>query len=135
MQRKYSEPNAYIDNLPKGKMQQEELYDDVDLPDLPAVRCPVPQAAALLQRALRRPWANIWPGRVSSSEGGGFSNSGKGDSQPLGKSRLLQQGRSECWRGVAKEWGRGFQQGAVRDPQAAGIKSQSFRQQTAWIIW
>ncbi|NWV39690.1 AF1L2 protein, partial [Grantiella picta] len=36
MQRKYSEPNAYIDNLPKGKMQQEELYDDVDLPDLPA---------------------------------------------------------------------------------------------------
>ncbi|NWT42390.1 AF1L2 protein, partial [Chroicocephalus maculipennis] len=44
MQRKYSEPNAYIDNLPKGRMQQEELYDDVDLPDLPAVRCPAPQA-------------------------------------------------------------------------------------------
>ncbi|NWR78122.1 AF1L2 protein, partial [Centropus unirufus] len=37
MQRKYSEPNAYIDNLPKGRMQQEELYDDVDLPDLPMV--------------------------------------------------------------------------------------------------
>ncbi|NWW86528.1 AF1L2 protein, partial [Rhynochetos jubatus] len=36
MQRKFSEPNAYIDNLPKGRMQQEELYDDVDLPDLPA---------------------------------------------------------------------------------------------------
>ncbi|NXG43069.1 AF1L2 protein, partial [Psilopogon haemacephalus] len=36
MQRKYSEPNAYIDNLPKGKVQQEELYDDVDLPELPA---------------------------------------------------------------------------------------------------
>ncbi|NWY18272.1 AF1L2 protein, partial [Aphelocoma coerulescens] len=35
MQRKYSEPNAYIDNLPKGRMQQDELYDDVDLPDLP----------------------------------------------------------------------------------------------------
>ncbi|KAF1423417.1 Actin filament-associated protein 1-like 2, partial [Spheniscus humboldti] len=34
MQRKYSEPNTYIDNLPKGRMQQEELYDDVDLPDL-----------------------------------------------------------------------------------------------------
>ncbi|NXP15578.1 AF1L2 protein, partial [Thinocorus orbignyianus] len=34
MQRKYSEPNAYIDNLPKGRVQQEELYDDVDLPDL-----------------------------------------------------------------------------------------------------
>ncbi|NXQ90579.1 AF1L2 protein, partial [Nyctibius grandis] len=36
MQRKYSEPNAYIDNLPKGRVPQEELYDDVDLPDLPA---------------------------------------------------------------------------------------------------
>ncbi|KFV97913.1 Actin filament-associated protein 1-like 2, partial [Eurypyga helias] len=36
MQRKFSEPNAYIDNLPKGRTQQEELYDDVDLPDLPA---------------------------------------------------------------------------------------------------
>ncbi|NXK91366.1 AF1L2 protein, partial [Formicarius rufipectus] len=35
MQRKYSEPNAYIDNLPKGRVLQEELYDDVDLPDLP----------------------------------------------------------------------------------------------------
>ncbi|NXI63318.1 AF1L2 protein, partial [Anseranas semipalmata] len=35
MQRKYSEPNAYIDNLPKGRVQQEELYDDVDLPDMP----------------------------------------------------------------------------------------------------
>lgn len=39
MQRKYSEPNAYIDNLPKGKVEQEELYDDVDLPDVPVVRC------------------------------------------------------------------------------------------------
>ncbi|NWZ62026.1 AF1L2 protein, partial [Acrocephalus arundinaceus] len=36
MQRKYSEPNAYIDNLPKGRVQQDELYDDVDLPDLPS---------------------------------------------------------------------------------------------------
>ncbi|NXR09731.1 AF1L2 protein, partial [Semnornis frantzii] len=36
MQRKYSEPNAYIDNLPKSRVQQEELYDDVDLPELPA---------------------------------------------------------------------------------------------------
>ncbi|NXE66990.1 AF1L2 protein, partial [Calcarius ornatus] len=35
MQRKYSEPNAYIDNLPKGRVQQDELYDDVDLPDVP----------------------------------------------------------------------------------------------------
>uniref|UniRef100_A0A672V1T5 Actin filament-associated protein 1-like 2 n=1 Tax=Strigops habroptila TaxID=2489341 RepID=A0A672V1T5_STRHB len=40
MQRKYSEPNAYIDNLPKGKVQQEELYDDVDLPDLPVEELP-----------------------------------------------------------------------------------------------
>ncbi|NWS98036.1 AF1L2 protein, partial [Mionectes macconnelli] len=46
MQRKYSEPNAYIDNLPKGQVQQEELYDDVDPPDPPVVRCPVPQAQA-----------------------------------------------------------------------------------------
>lgn len=40
MQRKYSEPNAYIDNLPKGRVQQEELYDDVDLPDVPAEEVP-----------------------------------------------------------------------------------------------
>ncbi|GAB0192013.1 actin filament-associated protein 1-like 2 [Grus japonensis] len=40
MQRKYSEPNAYIDNLPKGRMQQEELYDDVDLPDLSVEEAP-----------------------------------------------------------------------------------------------
>lgn len=52
MQRKYSEPNTYIDNLPKGRVQQEELYDDVDLPELPAVRCPLLQAAALMQPAL-----------------------------------------------------------------------------------
>uniref|UniRef100_A0A8C6ZV35 Actin filament associated protein 1 like 2 n=1 Tax=Nothoprocta perdicaria TaxID=30464 RepID=A0A8C6ZV35_NOTPE len=38
MQRKYSEPNTYIDNLPKGRTQQEELYDDVDLPDVHGVR-------------------------------------------------------------------------------------------------
>ncbi|NWI10470.1 AF1L2 protein, partial [Crypturellus soui] len=38
MQRKYSEPNTYIDNLPKGRIQQEELYDDVDVPDVPGVR-------------------------------------------------------------------------------------------------
>ncbi|XP_048361777.1 actin filament-associated protein 1-like 2 [Sphaerodactylus townsendi] len=34
MQRKYSEPNTYIDNLPKGKGEQEELYDDVDVPEV-----------------------------------------------------------------------------------------------------
>ncbi|XP_074855204.1 actin filament-associated protein 1-like 2 isoform X2 [Carettochelys insculpta] len=33
MQRKYCEPNTYIDNLPKMRTEQEELYDDVDLPE------------------------------------------------------------------------------------------------------
>ncbi|KAH0623729.1 hypothetical protein JD844_006820 [Phrynosoma platyrhinos] len=33
MQRKFSEPNTYIDNLPKDKEEQEELYDDVDIPE------------------------------------------------------------------------------------------------------
>nr|XP_025046463.1 actin filament-associated protein 1-like 2 isoform X2 [Pelodiscus sinensis] len=33
MQRKYCEPNTYIDNLPKIRVQQEDLYDDVDLPE------------------------------------------------------------------------------------------------------
>uniref|UniRef100_A0A8B9FI96 Actin filament-associated protein 1-like 2 n=1 Tax=Amazona collaria TaxID=241587 RepID=A0A8B9FI96_9PSIT len=47
MQRKYSEPNAYIDNLPKGKVQQEELYDDVDLPDLPMVRGIITQCCTM----------------------------------------------------------------------------------------
>ncbi|KAM9549332.1 actin filament-associated protein 1-like 2 isoform 2-T2 [Guaruba guarouba] len=46
MQRKYSEPNAYIDNLPKGKVQQEELYDDVDLPDLPVEEVPKNESKA-----------------------------------------------------------------------------------------
>ncbi|NWX29769.1 AF1L2 protein, partial [Notiomystis cincta] len=40
MQRKYSEPNAYIDSLPRGRVQQDELYDDVDLPDLPVEEVP-----------------------------------------------------------------------------------------------
>lgn len=31
MQRKCCEPNTYIDNLPKIRTQEEELYDDVDL--------------------------------------------------------------------------------------------------------
>ncbi|ETE63565.1 Actin filament-associated protein 1-like 2, partial [Ophiophagus hannah] len=33
MQRKHSEPNPYIDNLPKRMGNQEELYDDVDIPE------------------------------------------------------------------------------------------------------
>ncbi|XP_063163275.1 actin filament-associated protein 1-like 2 [Candoia aspera] len=33
MQRKHSEPNTYIDNLPKRMGDQEELYDDVDVPE------------------------------------------------------------------------------------------------------
>ncbi|XP_061491904.1 actin filament-associated protein 1-like 2 [Rhineura floridana] len=40
MQRKYSEPNTYIDNLPKGKEGQEELYDDVDVPEAPMEEVP-----------------------------------------------------------------------------------------------
>ncbi|XP_015277003.1 PREDICTED: actin filament-associated protein 1-like 2 [Gekko japonicus] len=40
MQRKYSEPNTYIDNLPKGKEDQEELYDDVDIPEAPVEEIP-----------------------------------------------------------------------------------------------
>ncbi|XP_073412714.1 actin filament-associated protein 1-like 2 [Dendrobates tinctorius] len=33
MQRKYSEPNTYIDNPRNGKSQQDDLYDDVDVSD------------------------------------------------------------------------------------------------------
>lgn len=33
MQRKYSEPNTYIDNPRGGRSQQEDLYDDVDMSD------------------------------------------------------------------------------------------------------
>ncbi|XP_007437051.2 actin filament-associated protein 1-like 2, partial [Python bivittatus] len=33
MQRKHSEPNTYVDNLPKRIGNQEELYDDVDVPE------------------------------------------------------------------------------------------------------
>uniref|UniRef100_A0A8C3S0G2 Actin filament-associated protein 1-like 2 n=1 Tax=Chelydra serpentina TaxID=8475 RepID=A0A8C3S0G2_CHESE len=33
MQRKCCEPNTYIDNLPKIKTEEEELYDDVDPPE------------------------------------------------------------------------------------------------------
>ncbi|XP_067995417.1 actin filament-associated protein 1-like 2 isoform X2 [Melanerpes formicivorus] len=63
MQRKYSEPNAYIDNLPKGKMQQEELYDDVDLPDLPALHQAVPLQENILL------WQEEVPKSENKSEG------------------------------------------------------------------
>ncbi|XP_075698800.1 actin filament-associated protein 1-like 2 [Rhinoderma darwinii] len=33
MQRKYSEPNTYIDNPRDGRSQQDDLYDDVDVSD------------------------------------------------------------------------------------------------------
>ncbi|KAM9326870.1 actin filament-associated protein 1-like 2 [Gastrophryne carolinensis] len=33
MQRKYSEPNTYIDNPRDGRNQQDDLYDDVDVSD------------------------------------------------------------------------------------------------------
>lgn len=35
MQRKFSEPNTYIDGLP-SQDRQEELYDDVELSELTA---------------------------------------------------------------------------------------------------
>uniref|UniRef100_A0A8C4YF72 Actin filament-associated protein 1-like 2 n=1 Tax=Gopherus evgoodei TaxID=1825980 RepID=A0A8C4YF72_9SAUR len=38
MQRKCCEPNTYIDNLPKIRTQEEELYDDVDLSEGTMVR-------------------------------------------------------------------------------------------------
>lgn len=38
MQRKHSEPNTYIDNLPKRMGNQEDLYDDVDIPEATMVR-------------------------------------------------------------------------------------------------
>ncbi|NWV08324.1 AF1L2 protein, partial [Ptilonorhynchus violaceus] len=59
MQRKYSEPNAYIDNLPKGRMQQEELYDDVDLPELPAEE--VPKSESKLEGDQDRVYLDLTP--------------------------------------------------------------------------
>ncbi|XP_071605565.1 actin filament-associated protein 1-like 2 isoform X2 [Heliangelus exortis] len=59
MQRKYSEPNAYIDNLPKGRMQQEELYDDVDLPDLPLEE--VPKSESKLEGDQDRVYLDLTP--------------------------------------------------------------------------
>lgn len=80
MQRKYSEPNAYIDNLPKGRVQQEELYDDVDLPDPPLVRYPVLQAAApLLCRD--RGQTSGW-GASPGVKGEGFQTAAKGIPSP-----------------------------------------------------
>ncbi|XP_053440162.1 actin filament-associated protein 1-like 2 isoform X1 [Nycticebus coucang] len=43
MQRKFSEPNTYIDGLP-GQAHQEELYDDVELSELTAVVEPTEEA-------------------------------------------------------------------------------------------
>ncbi|XP_009870932.1 PREDICTED: actin filament-associated protein 1-like 2, partial [Apaloderma vittatum] len=59
MQRKYSEPNAYIDNLPKSRLQQEELYDDVDLPDLPAEE--VPKSESKLESDQDRVYLDLTP--------------------------------------------------------------------------
>ncbi|NWU64326.1 AF1L2 protein, partial [Pterocles burchelli] len=63
MQRKYSEPNAYIDNLPKGRLPQEELYDDVDLPDPPAVRHPeeVPKSESKVEGDQDRVYLDLTP--------------------------------------------------------------------------
>ncbi|NXY00937.1 AF1L2 protein, partial [Pteruthius melanotis] len=59
MQRKYSEPNAYIDNLPKGRIQQDELYDDVDLPDLPVEE--VPKSESKLEGDQDRVYLDLTP--------------------------------------------------------------------------
>ncbi|NWI43368.1 AF1L2 protein, partial [Picathartes gymnocephalus] len=59
MQRKYSEPNAYIDNLPKGRVQQDELYDDVDLPDLPVEE--VPKSEGKLEGDQDRVYLDLTP--------------------------------------------------------------------------
>ncbi|NXK62668.1 AF1L2 protein, partial [Sylvietta virens] len=59
MQRKYSEPNAYIDNLPKGRVQQDELYDDVDLPDLPVEE--VPKSESKLEGDQDRVYLDLTP--------------------------------------------------------------------------
>lgn len=59
MQRKYSEPNAYIDNLPKGRVQQEELYDDVDLPDVPVEE--VPKGESKLEGDQDRVYLDLTP--------------------------------------------------------------------------
>ncbi|NXI12799.1 AF1L2 protein, partial [Irena cyanogastra] len=59
MQRKYSEPNAYIDNLPKGRVQQDELYDDVDLPDLPEEE--VPKSESKLEGDQDRVYLDLTP--------------------------------------------------------------------------
>ncbi|XP_062958154.1 actin filament-associated protein 1-like 2 isoform X3 [Cynocephalus volans] len=44
MQRKFSEPNTYIDGLP-SQDRQEELYDDVELSELTAAMEPVEEAS------------------------------------------------------------------------------------------
>ncbi|XP_021381624.2 actin filament-associated protein 1-like 2 isoform X3 [Lonchura striata] len=59
MQRKYSEPNAYIDSLPKGRVQQDELYDDVDLPDLPVEE--VPKSESKLEGDQDRVYLDLTP--------------------------------------------------------------------------
>uniref|UniRef100_A0A8C3BEX7 Actin filament-associated protein 1-like 2 n=1 Tax=Cairina moschata TaxID=8855 RepID=A0A8C3BEX7_CAIMO len=59
MQRKYSEPNAYIDNLPRGRMPQEELYDDVDLPDVPEGE--VPKSESKLEGDQDRVYLDLTP--------------------------------------------------------------------------
>uniref|UniRef100_A0A8B9FGQ0 Actin filament-associated protein 1-like 2 n=1 Tax=Amazona collaria TaxID=241587 RepID=A0A8B9FGQ0_9PSIT len=76
MQRKYSEPNAYIDNLPKGKVQQEELYDDVDLPDLPMVRGIITQCCTMGN--------HLAMGESPAVKGEGFLTAAKGIPWPWG---------------------------------------------------
>ncbi|KAJ6669037.1 hypothetical protein lerEdw1_007846 [Lerista edwardsae] len=59
MQRKYSEPNAYIDNMSKGKEEQEELYDDVDVPE--AATDDVPQNESKCEGDQDRVYLDLTP--------------------------------------------------------------------------
>ncbi|XP_062988764.1 actin filament-associated protein 1-like 2 isoform X1 [Elgaria multicarinata webbii] len=59
MQRKFSEPNTYIDNLPKEKAELEELYDDVDVPD--ATMEEVPQMESKCEGVPDRVYLDLTP--------------------------------------------------------------------------
>ncbi|XP_042316570.1 actin filament-associated protein 1-like 2 isoform X1 [Sceloporus undulatus] len=59
MQRKFSEPNTYIDNLPKEKEEQEELYDDVDVPE--ATMEEIPQSESKCEGEQDRVYLDLTP--------------------------------------------------------------------------
>eukprot|EP00079_Xenopus_tropicalis_P031532 XP_017945303.1 PREDICTED: actin filament-associated protein 1-like 2 [Xenopus tropicalis] len=59
MQRKYSEPNTYIDAPRGGRYQQDDLYDDVDVSDIQVA--PVPVAVLFHSQW---PYCSIPSGRI-----------------------------------------------------------------------